>query len=128
MIHKTDNFIFPIASLHLASRKKLYNIVMTSISNMTIYILLVKNFYQRYHDLCEVSYVSFVTNWPLYMILASIIEIVIFTSFNLTIRSDPLRVEPFEDGYKLRNTRRNMFSQIVDRSYKIDNEIVEPTQ
>ncbi|KII73673.1 hypothetical protein RF11_09417 [Thelohanellus kitauei] len=71
---------------------------------------------EPFQEICEITYSSFVTFWPMYMSIFGLMELMIFLSFHHRIYFKPFRIDGSIEGFKKTNNRCNKFDKILEQS------------
>ncbi|KII67028.1 hypothetical protein RF11_06524 [Thelohanellus kitauei] len=80
---------------------------------MAGYLLLIHDVKRYSQEMCIISQFSFVTFWPIYMVMVNLFEIMIFASFHLSITLKPFKCEDSVEGFKNKNIRCNVLDGIL---------------
>ncbi|KII60231.1 hypothetical protein RF11_13394 [Thelohanellus kitauei] len=109
MVKRVDFCLFATGSLHLL-------MLVINFGVMASYTRVINDLHDDYQHMCEISYSSFVTFWPMYMIMVSLIEITIFVSFHFSITLNPFKLDVDLERLKKKSPRCETFNNILRNS------------
>ncbi|KII73754.1 hypothetical protein RF11_02587 [Thelohanellus kitauei] len=136
MVKRTEILMVSTGIMHMISCNFDFDLVSMNALIMVCYIILIKDFYsisaltsEKYQDTCDAPYTSFITFWPIAMMMLSLVEVTIFVSFHLSITIIPFKIETWVEGDVPQNTKCTVLNDILRQKNKngLDQDKIAPS-